>query len=101
MRTSSHEAHNTNFAGLCAGKLRNVADILSKSSWEVAFENPSLDVDEPRNAEFPVNRLICIPLCLCAMGVRTTTSPDDRGEGFLLHGPSVLCLLFVSKLSKR
>lgn len=44
MKTSSREAHNTTLAGLCAGKKRHVADILSKSSWEVAFESPSLDM---------------------------------------------------------
>jgi hypothetical protein len=56
MKRSSLEAHNTSLAGLCAGKKRHVAYFLSKLSWEVAFESPSLDVDESWDAEFPVNR---------------------------------------------
>jgi hypothetical protein len=55
MKTSSREAHNTSLAELRAGKKRHVADILSKLSWEVAFESPNLDGDESWNAEFSVN----------------------------------------------
>jgi hypothetical protein len=55
MKTSSREAHNTSLAGLCAGKKRHVADILSKSFSEVAFESPNLDVDESWDTKFPGN----------------------------------------------
>ena len=83
MKRSSREAQNTSLTGLCAGKKRHVADILSNLSWEVAFESPSLDVDAPWNAEFPVNRQITFLLHLSVMGVRTTTSSDERGEAVL------------------
>jgi len=73
MKTSSREARSTSLAGLCAGKKRHVADILSRSSWEVAFESPSLDVDESWNTEFPVKRIITFLLHLSVMGIRTTT----------------------------
>jgi hypothetical protein len=103
MRTISREAHNRSLAGLCAGKIRNVADILSKSSWEVAFESPSLDVDESWNVEFPVNRLISFLLCFSVMGVRTTTTSDDRGEGvlasWLLSSLSSLCIEIQQKVT--
>lgn len=95
MKTSSCEAHNRSLAGMCAGKIRNVASILSKSSWEVAFGSPSLDVDESWSTEFLVNRLITFLHHLPSEGVRITSS-DERGEevldSWLLSSLPSLCI---------
>jgi hypothetical protein len=103
MKTSSREAHITSLAELCAGKKRHVADILSKSSWEIAFESPSLDVDESWNAEFPVNRLITFLLHLSVMDVHTTTSSDERGmrdlDSWSFSSLPSLCIGIQKKLT--